>query len=197
MTTVLDYLRILFMSELERLFDDINSADAASKSKSQWQPEQLGEIDIRIAADGSWYHQGRKFQRDALVKLFAGILRREDDAYFLVTPVEKLRIQVDDAPFVATLVESMEEQGRQFIIFTTNIDERIILDQAHDLRIEVDAGSGQPRPYVHLRAGLEALISRSAFYDLVNMAVETRREGNTYLSVTSDGEKFELGRTDE
>jgi hypothetical protein len=185
------------MSELERLFDDINSADEASKSKSHWQPEQQGEIDIRIASDGNWYHQGRQFQRAALVKLFSSILRREGDAYFLVTPVEKLRIQVDDAPFVATLVECIEEQNRQFIVFTTNIGEPIILDQEHGLRIELDAGSGQLRPYIFLRAGLEALINRSAFYDLVNMAVETSRDGHSYLSVTSGGDKFELGRTDE
>ncbi len=185
------------MSELERLLDDINSADAASKAKALWQPDQQGEIDIRIAADGSWYHQGRKFERAALVKLFAGILRREGSDYFLVTPVEKLRIRVDDAPFVATLVDSIEEQGRQFIVFTTNIGEPILLDKDHALRIEIDASSGEPRPYVHLRAGIEALISRSAFYDLINMAVETSRDGNRYLSVTSGGDQFELGRTDE
>ena len=185
------------MSELERLLDDINSANAASEAKSRWQPEQQGEIDIRIAADGSWYHQGRKFQRASLVKLFAGILRREDDAYFLVTPIEKLRICVDDAPFVAGLVETIEEQGQQIIVFTTNIGERIMLDSEHSLRIELDAKSGEPRPYIYLRAGLEALISRSAFYDLLNMAVETSRDGNRYLSVCSCGERFELGTTDE
>ena len=185
------------MSELERLLADINSADAASEAKSRWQPEQQGEIDIRIAADGSWYHQGRKFQRASLVKLFAGILRREGDAYFLVTPVEKLRIRVDDAPFVAGLVETIEEQGQQVIVFTTNIGERIMLDGEHAMRMETDATSGQPRPYIHLRAGLEALISRSAFYDLVNLAVETSRDGNRYLSVTSRGANFELGTTDE
>jgi len=185
------------MSELERLLADINSADEASKQKSRWQPEQQGEIDIHIRVDGSWYHQGRKFQRASLVKLFAGILRREDDAYFLVTPVEKLRIRVDDAPFVAGLVETIEEQGQQVIVFTTNIGERIMLDSEHSLRIKLDATSGEPRPYIHLRAGLEALISRSAFYDLVNLAVETSRDGSRYLSVCSCGNSFELGTTDE
>lgn len=185
------------MSELEQLFADINAADQASKTRALWQPAQQGEIDIRIAADGSWHHQGRRFQREALVKLFASILRREGDEYFLVTPVEKLRIQVDDAPFVANLVEQIEDRGRELIVFTTNVGERIPLDRDHPLRIEVDAASGEPRPYVRLRAGLEALISRSAFYDLVNMAEEVQRDNRSFLRVTSLDDNFELGSSDE
>lgn len=185
------------MSELEQLFDEIDAADRAGKLKFFWNPEQQGEIDIRIAADGSWYHQGRKFQRQALVKLFASILRREGADFFLVTPVEKLKIQVDDAPFVANLVEQINEDGQQLVVFTTNIGEHIPLDRDHPLRIESDTASGEPRPYIHLRAGLEALISRSAFYDLVNMAEEIERDGQRYLCLTSLGEQFELGRSDE
>ncbi len=185
------------MSELEQLFDEINAADRAGKIKSFWNPEQQGEIDIRIAADGSWYHQGRKFQRPALVKLFASILRREGEGYFLVTPAEKLQIQVDDAPFVANLVEQINEDGQQLVVFTTSIGEHIPLDRDHALRIDIDASSGEPRPYIHLRAGLEALISRSAFYDLINMAEEIERDGLHYLCLTSLGEQFELGRSDE
>ena len=91
------------MSDFEKILADIESNQAAMTSKQAWNPARQGEIDIRIAADGNWYHEGRRFQRSSLVKLFASVLRREQEDYFLVTPAEKLRIQVEDAPFVATL----------------------------------------------------------------------------------------------
>jgi hypothetical protein len=185
------------MSELEQILADIESSTITQAARRGWNPHYKGEIDIRIAADGTWFHQGRRFQRDSMVKLFAGILRREDDAYFLVTPAEKLRIQVEDAPFVATLVESIEDDGQQAIVFTTNIGEKIVVDQEHPIRVDIDASTNQPRPYVHLREGLDALISRSAFYDLLSLAQEIKRDGVGYLSVTSQGEEFELGSTDE
>ena len=185
------------MSELEQILADIESSTMAQAARRSWNPHNQGEIDIRIAADGTWFHQGRRFKRDSMVKLFAGILRREDDAYFLVTPAEKLRIQVEDAPFVATLVECFEDNGRPAIVFTTNIGEKIVVDHEHPIRVDIDASTNQPRPYVHLREGLDALISRSAFYDLLNLAHETKRDGVGYLSVTSQGEEFELGSTDE
>ena len=185
------------MSELEQILADIESSTMTQAARRSWNPHYQGEIDIHIAADGTWFHQGRRFQRDSMVKLFAGILRREDDAYFLVTPAEKLRIQVEDAPFVATLVESIEDNGQQAIVFTTNIGEKVVVDQEHPIRVDIDASTNQPRPYVHLREGLDALISRSAFYDLLNLAQEIKRDGVGYLSVTSQGEEFELGSTDE
>ena len=185
------------MSELEQILADIESSTATQAARRDWNPHHQGKIDIRIAADGTWFHQGRRFKRDSMVKLFAGILRREDDAYFLVTPAEKLRIQVEDAPFVATLVESIEDKGQPAIVFTTNIGEKIVVDHGHPIRVAFDATTREPRPYVHLREGLEALISRSAFYDLLNLATETKRDGVGYLSVTSQGEEFELGSTDE
>ncbi len=185
------------MSELDQILADVKAGEASNAARSDWNPPCQGDIDIRIAADGSWFHQQRRFQRDSLVKLFAGILRREDEGYFLVTPAEKLRIEVEDAPFIATLVESVEDNGQQAIVFTTNIGERVVVDHAHAIRVEFDADTNVPRPYVHVRAGLDALISRSAFYDLLNLAQENKRDGNSYLSVTSLGEEFELGNTDE
>lgn len=185
------------MSELEQILADIQSGEATQALRRQWNPQHEGEIDIRIAANGDWFHQGRRFRRDAMVKLFAGILRREDDAYFLVTPVEKLRIQVEDAPFVAGLVELLDANGAPAIVFTTNIGERVIVDQEHALRIEIDALSQQPRPYVHLRDGLEALIGRSAFYDMLNLAYEKHHDGGTCLAITSRGHEFELGSIDD
>lgn len=185
------------MSELDQILADIRSSEASNVARRNWNPQCQGEIDIRIAADGNWFHQQRRFQRDSLVKLFAGILRREDEEYFLVTPTEKLRIEVEDTPFIATLVERVEANGQQAIVFTTNIGERVVVDDEHAIRVEIDADTNAPRPYVHVRAGLEALISRSAFYDLLNLAQEHERDGVRYLSVTSLGAEFELGSTDE
>jgi hypothetical protein len=185
------------MPELEQILAEIESGVATRAAKSDWNPDHQAEIDIRIAANGSWYHQGRKFQRDSLVKLFAGILRREGEQYFLVTPSEKLRIEVEDAPFVATLVEQIEEKGQQAIVFTTNIGERIAVDQDHGIRIDIDADTQQPRPYLQMYAGLEALISRSAFYELINLAEACERDGIGYLTVTSLGASYDLGKTDE
>lgn len=185
------------MSEIDRILASIKSADATQATRREWQPSYEGTIDIRIAVDGSWHHEGRRFQRESLVKLFAGILRREQDSYYLVTPGEKLRIEVEDAPFIATMVEQIDSSGTVAIVFTTNIGERIILDQAHALRVDIDADTREPRPYVHLRDGLEALISRSAFYDLLNLAYEIQRGGAAYLAISSMGQEFELGSTDE
>jgi len=185
------------MSELDQILADINAGEASSAARRDWNPHCQGEIDIRIAADGSWFHQQRRFQRDSMVKLFAGILRREDEEYFLVTPAEKLRIEVEDAPFIAALVESVEHDGQQAIVFTTNIGDPVVADREHAIRVDIDVDTGAPRPYVHVREGLDALISRSAFYDLLNLAHETERDGAGYLSVTSLGAEFELGSTDE
>ncbi len=185
------------MSDLDHLLADIASTEATSAARLDWNPSRSGKIDIRIAVDGSWHHEGRVFRRDALVRLFAGVLRREADDYFLVTPAEKLRIQVDDAPFVAELVEVVEDGGRSAIVFTTNIGERVVADDSHPIRVEIDADSGEPRPYVYLRNGLEALIGRRAFYDLLCLAEERERDGARYLYVSSLGTEFELGRSDD
>jgi len=185
------------MLELERILADIKSNETSIAARRDWNPGYQGEIDIRIAADGSWYHQGRRFQRESLVRLFAGILRREQDEYFLVTPAEKLRIEVEDAPFVANLVEQIEEHSQQAIVFTTNIGERIVVDEAHPIRVEIDAATGEPRPYVMLHAGLEALIGRSAFFDLANLAEERVTDGKRHLCITSLGITYQLGTTDE
>jgi hypothetical protein len=185
------------MSGLEQILAEIQSARSEHARRSSWKPAHRGEIDIRIAADGSWHHEGRRFQRDDLVKLFAGILRREADGYYLVTPAEKLAIEVEDAPFIASLVERVEQDGDAAIVFTTNIGERVVVDREHALRVEIDPDSGEPRPYLHLRDGLEALISRSAFYDLLTLAEEKQRDDTTCLVVTSMGQEFELGSIDE
>lgn len=128
-----------------------------------WNPPYCGEMDLVIRADGTWVHDGRPIRRPALVELFATVLKREGDRFFLVTPVEKLGIRVEDAPFLAVDVEIGDD-----LIFTTNLGERVTAGPDHPIRVEMR--DGQPRPYVHVRGGLEALIDRKSFYRLAEAA---------------------------
>jgi len=185
------------MSELDQLLDEIERSESARHERKNWQPEREGSIDIRVAVDGDWYHEGRIFQRPALVKMFASVLRKEEGGYYLVTPAEKLSIQVDDAPFVATMVEQVIDNGQQAMIFTTNLDERVVADHRHPIRVEIDPLSEQPRPYILVRDQLEALIGRNAFYDLLNLAEESTVDGKHFLTIRSMGTEFVLGCTDK
>ena len=153
----------------------------------QWQPERVGDIDIRIASDGRWFHEGTEIKRQRLVALFATILRRDADGYCLVTPVEKLRIRVDDAPFVAVDMEYAAEGRGRRLILTTNVGDHVLVDAAHP--ITVRDNQGEPRPYVEVRDGLRALIARSVFYRLVDLGEV--RDG--MLEVWSSGSRFVLG----
>jgi hypothetical protein len=150
-----------------------------------WNPAHCGGIDIVIRRDGSWWHEGSPIGRAALVRLFSTVLRRDPDGFHLVTPVEKLKIVVEDAPFVA--VRADREGGA--LVFTTNVGDRVAAGPDHPIRVETDAATGEPRPYLHVRGGLEALIARSVFYDLVEIA--ERRDGR--LGLISDGAWFDLG----
>ena len=158
----------------------------------KWHPPLSGDIDIRIAGDGSWYHEGDLIARAPLVKLFSSILRREGDDYFLVTPVEKWRIRVDDLPFVAHSVARVERAGVDHIIFTTNVGDEVLLDNEHRLEIET-LDTGEPRPALHVRASLWARIDRPSFYQLVEWARPESESGKNFLQVDSAGTSFTLG----
>ena len=133
-----------------------------------WNPPFCGDLDMRIAQDGLWYYMNSPIGRKPLMKLFSSVLRHDDDGkYYLVTPVEKVGIRVDDAPFVAIRMETEGEGQRQVISFETNADDRVTVDAAHPLRVEDEEGTGGLKPYVLVRARLEALVSRALFYDLV------------------------------
>ena len=184
------------MSDLDQLLGKIEQLESASQKRGSWQPEQQGTIDIRIAVDGSWYHEGRMFQRLDLVKLFARILRKEQTGYFLVTPVEKLAIQVDDAPFVASLLEQVESNGQQALVFTTNLGEKVVADDRHPIRVDIDPASKEPRPYILVRDQLEALIGRNAFYEMLNLARASERNGKQVLTIHSMDTEILLGTID-
>lgn len=159
----------------------------------QWQPPYCGEIDMRIARDGRWYHEGRLIRRPGLVQLFASLLRREPDgSYSLVTPVERVTIRVDDCPFVATLLSASGTGEQGVLDFTLNTGERVRAGPTHPL--QVTSIAGEPHPILQVRDGLDALISRNIFYELVELGqVETSEEGEC-LVLWSEGEKFVLGQ---
>lgn len=153
-----------------------------------WNPAHSGEIDIVIRKDGSWWHEGARIGREALVRLFSTVLRKDPDGTWLVTPVEKLRIQVEDAPFVAVRVD----QDGGSLRFQTNVGDEVEAGPENPIRVEVDPGTGEPRPYLHVRCGLEALISRPVFYELAELAEERETAEGPVLGVSSNGAWFAI-----
>ncbi len=148
---------------------------------------------IRIARDGTWHYLGTPINRMPLVKLFSTVLRREDDRYLLVTPVERGLIDVDDAPFVAVEV-IVEGEGRATrLTFRTNLDEEILAGPEHPIRVEIDPATEEPAPYIQVRDNLEALIARPVFYELVELAEEVLNRQEIELQIWSDGMVFSLG----
>lgn len=160
----------------------------------RWHPDYQADIDMRIARDGRWYYQGSPINREAMVRVFSTILRREGDAYFLVTPVEKLGIIVEDAPFVAVRLEPVTDRGVDKLIFTTNVGATVVAGARHPLRVETDPVTGEPSPYLRVRDNLDALLSRTVFYQLVELAEPVTHEGARWLAAESDGERFLIGR---
>ena len=165
-------------------------------------PVDCGEIDMRIAADGTWYHQGSPIGRKELVRLFAGVLRREaDGGYWLVTPAEKARIRVDDAPFMGVELAREGSGPAQTLRLRTNVDDWVVIGPDHPLRIvpgrtvsgpDVPGAQGS-KPYVAIRPGLDALIARPVYYELAGLAVEGIVAGQAAMGVWSMGVFFALG----
>lgn len=154
-----------------------------------WNPPFSGDIDMRIARDGTWYYQGTPIRRPALVRLFASILRRDGDAFFLVTPVEKVRLTVEDAPFVAVDFTVSGEGDETVIAFETNVGDVTEAGPDNPIRVEEDRETGEPSPYVHVRRGLEALIDRKSFYRLAELS----EESGGHRVVRSHGAAFPIG----
>ena len=152
-----------------------------------WHPAHCGTIDIRIAADGTWFHDGAPIRRPALVKLFSTILRREPDgSTVLVTPAERMTITVDDAPFVAVEMAVDGEGEARRIGFRTTVDELVPLDADHPIRFEEDAAGGL-KPYLLVRRGLWALVTRSLTYDLVELGEEREIDGKAWFGLAAGG----------
>jgi hypothetical protein len=173
------------------------AARAASKGRGlppvhKWNPPDCGDLDMRIARDGTWFYLGTPIGRTELVRLFSTILRRDGDRYVLVTPVEKVGIQVDDAPFVAVDFE-VEGQGEaQVLRFLTNVGDATEAGPEAPIRVERDAATGEPSPYVLVRDRLEALIDRKSFYRLVEIGVHHEVEGQNWFGLWSGGQFFPI-----
>lgn len=160
----------------------------------KWNPDLSGDIDIHIGRDGTWHHEGEPIQREAIGKLFSTILRREEDGhYYLVTPVEKWRIQVEDTPLLAHTLEREGEGERQLLAVTTNVGEKLLLGPDHPLEVgQYDDGS--PRPVIRVRRGLEARLVTTAYYEMADLLVEREQsEGQSSLGIWSGGEYFPVG----
>ncbi len=159
-----------------------------------WNPDFCGDIDMRIGRDGTWFYMGTPIGRSAMVKLFSTVLRLDDDGkYYLVTPVEKLGIKVDDAPFLAVEMVREGSGATQVLSFRTQTDDWVVASKTHPIRFSFDPITSEPSPYILVRDNLEALINRALFYDLVALAEHKKIEDKTVLEVTSQGEVFRIG----
>lgn len=173
-----------------------SSARAATKSGLPpvhlWNPPDCGDLDMRIARDGTWFYMGTPIGRPQLVRLFSTILRKDGDRYVLVTPVEKVGIQVDDAPFVAVDFDAEGTGADQILTFTTNVGDKTQAGPDHPIRVERDPDTGEPSPYVHVRADLDALIDRKSFYRLVDIGAHHDHDGQSWFGVWSGGQFFPI-----
>ncbi len=158
----------------------------------KWNPAFCGDLDMRIARDGTWFYQGTPIGRPALVRLFSTILKVEDGRFYLVTPVEKVGITVDDAPFVAVDF-TVEGTGREQVLsFQTNVGDTAQAGPDHPIRVVRDAQTAEPSPYVMIRSGLEALIDRKSFYRLVELGVHHEVSGDSWFGLWSGGAFFAM-----
>jgi len=157
-----------------------------------WNPPFCGNIDMKIAADGTWFYQKTPIGRPALVKLFASILKREGEHYFLVTPVEKVGIEVEDAPFLAVEMTVNHDTPGQVLRFRTNVDDSVAAGPDHALRFEAEPETGGLKPYVHVRRDLWAKVTRALFYDLVELGEERDIGGKAMFGIASSGEFFPM-----
>ena len=158
----------------------------------RWDPPFCGDIDIKIAGNGTWFYQKTPIGRPALVKLFASVLKREGDGYFLVTPVEKVGIVVDDSPFLAVELRHAHNDLGQVLAFRTNVDDWVEAGPGHALKFVPEPETGGLKPYLHVRRDLWAKVTRALFYDLVELGEEREVAGRRMFGVTSNGEFFAM-----
>ncbi|MAQ84085.1 MAG: proteophosphoglycan precursor [Maritimibacter sp.] len=170
------------------------AAKAASKKGPPpvhlWNPPFCGDLDMRIARDGTWFYLGTPIGRKGLVKLFSSIIRKDGDDYFLVTPVEKVGITVEDAPFVAVDFEANGDGADQTLTFLTHVDDVVTAGPDHPIRVTRDPETGEPSPYILVRANLEALIDRKSFYRLVDLGTTEPVDGTDWFGLWSGGQFF-------
>ncbi|HEY6833750.1 MAG TPA: DUF1285 domain-containing protein [Pseudolabrys sp.] len=177
---------------LDRLAASLPREKGSLPPVEQWNPPFCGDIDMRIAADGTWFYQNSPIGRAPMVRLFASILKREDNKHFLVTPVEKVGLIVEDAPFLAVELAVDNGPSGQVLGFRTNVDDLVEAGPGHALRFEPEQGTGGLKPYLHVRRDLWAKVTRALFYDLVALGEERDVNGKAMFGVASNGEFFPM-----
>ena len=182
--------------------EDITGALARAGVKGpppveRWNPLFCGDLDMRIAADGTWFYMKTPIGRQPLVKLFASILKREGEKYFLVTPVEKCGIRVDDAPFLAVELDARDSADGWVLSFRTNVDDWVQSGPRHTLRFDPEPGTGGLKPYLHVRRDLWAKVTRPLFFDLVELGEEREVDGHAMFGVTSMGMFFPMAPAEQ
>lgn len=182
-----------FAKGLETIYEFSKKEKNSLPPVDKWNPEFCGDIDMKIMRNGKWFYMGTEIKRPAMVKLFSGILRLDSDSYYyLVTPVEKVRISVEDAPFIATSLISEKKDNINHLYFITNVNEKILLTKNNPLEIKINNITEEPSPYIFVRKNLKALISRSVFYELIELATKKNIDGKDCLVLASAGEVFKL-----
>jgi len=183
--------------QLESLFADLLASQEKTSASLPpvhlWKPQLSGDMDMLVDREGRWIHEGGEIKRPAMVKLFSSILWYEEGDYFLITPVEKWRIQVEVAPLFVIAAERQTRDAVQAIKLTTRTGDVVIVDSQHPLSMHTFPGSEEPLPLVLVRRNLQALLSRNVFYEIVEWAAESRDTESHQLSISSMGEDFILG----
>ncbi len=182
--------------------DSITGAVSRAAAKGpppveRWNPPFCGDLDMRIATDGTWFYLKTPIGRPPLVKLFASVLKREGDKYFLVTPVEKCGIQVEDAPFIAVELKIEQQTSGRILHFRTNVDDWVACGPEHPLRFEPEPGTGGLKPYLHVRRDLWAKVTRALFFDLVELGEEQDVAGRMMFGVVSMGTFFAMAGAEQ
>jgi len=184
-------------SGIEAITGALARAGKGPPPVERWNPPFCGDLDMRIAADGTWFYMKTPIGRPALVKLFASVLKREGDGYFLVTPVEKCGITVDDAPFLAVELNVENGAAGRVLHFRTNVDDWVACGPQHALRFEPEAGTGGLKPYLHVRRDLWAKVTRALFFDLVEIGEEREVDGKAMFGVASMGVFFAMAPAEQ
>ena len=184
--------QIINLKGIETIYDFSKRKKKGIPPVEKWNPPFCGDIDMHILRNGKWTYMGSEIKRPAMIKLFSNIIRLDDDGhYYLVTPVEKVRIKVDDVPFVAVSMNKITDKGANSLSFVTNVQDEVILSKENPIEIVIN-DNDEPSPYITVRRNLKALISRSVYYDLINMAEEEIIDNKKFLVIKSNNASFKL-----
>ena len=184
--------QIINLKGIETIYDFNKRKKKGIPPVEKWNPPFCGEIDMHILRNGKWTYMGSEIKRPAMIKLFSNIIRLDNDGhYYLVTPVEKVRIKVEDVPFIAVSMKKINDKGVSCLSFTTNVQDEVTLSKENPIEIVIN-DNDEPSPYITIRKNLKALISRSVYYDLINMAEEEIINDKKFLVIKSNHISFKL-----